>query len=90
MQLNRSAWKSWSEWKRLSEVDWKTIPSGPGVYVIAVKRKLHRALGSDEEGILDIGQSKRLRSRLRRFWLCAGDSNLTGHMAGWRFAHHKM
>lgn len=80
----------WTEWTPFSAVSWKAIPTGPGTYMIGAHRALHRAVGIDEQGILDIGQSKFLRRRLRTFWQCANAESAIGHMAGWRFQKYKM
>ncbi len=58
--------------------------------MIAARRKLHRAVGVGDEGILDIGTSKRLAARLREFWQCANGKRRAGHMAGWLFAEYGM
>jgi hypothetical protein len=90
MQL--SEWPNWTQWVLLQTValDWKMVPIGAGTYMIAAHRRLQRAVGVDEEGILDIGTSKRLRMRLNEFWQCAKNSKRRGHMAGWRFAEYNM
>lgn len=50
-------------------------------------RPIHRVVGIDEDGILDIGESGRLRGRLRSFLKCAATRGTAGHMAGWRYAY---
>ena len=68
----------------------KAVPATPGVYIIAAGRPLHRAVGIDEEGVLDIGESLDLRSRIKSFVRCATKRGDEGHMAGWRYAYLNM
>lgn len=79
--------KSWSDWHKLHELDLKSIPAGPGAYIIATGRKLYRCVDCDTEGIVDIGESSRLRKRIRDFIRCATGEAESGHMAGWRYAY---
>jgi len=58
--------------------------------MIAADGAIQRAIGADDEGILDIGQSAMLRKRLRSFWQCATGAQAAGHMAGWRFCYYQM
>ena len=66
--------------------DFQRVTTGAGAYVIATDRPLNRAIGSDEDGILDVGESMHLRQRLRRFRRCAMNRLKKGHMAGRRYA----
>ena len=81
--------RGWTRWRALQEaVQGTTIEDGPGAYVVRIKdRPVDRALGTDEAGILDIGESVGLRARVRSFHRCASRPGTTGHMAGWRYAH---
>jgi len=88
MHLNK--WPGWSDWNHLSNLDWHEVPKGPGTYMIGTDRPLKRAVGIDQEGILDIGKSKGLRGRLQTFYRCASMPETGGHMAGWRFAFYEM
>jgi len=81
---------SLTPWVRLSSVEMKAIPSAPGVYLVSVGRPIHRVVGIDKEGLLDIGESNDLRYRIRSFVRCATNRGCEGHMAGWRFAYLKM
>ena len=83
MQLKN--WGEWTEWELLLNVDMKKIPNTPGAYMIAAKHSINRAFGEDQEGILDVGESKNLRGRLNAFIGCAQGSRVSGHMAGWRY-----
>jgi len=62
----------------------KPIPEKPGVYMVCASKSIHRLNGVDENGILTIGESENLRSRLVDFVRCMRYGT-TGHMAGWRF-----
>ncbi len=75
-------WSDWTDWELLSIVDINSIPKGPGVYIIAAEKELSRAVGVDEHGILDIGESERLNFRVRAFISCATGARQEGHMAG--------
>lgn len=79
-------WTSWTPWHALHELDFKAVPTGPGAYVISVGTPLNRVVGTDPEGIIDIGESGGLRKRLRDFCRCAATEGEEGHVAGWRFA----
>jgi hypothetical protein len=48
---------------------------------------MSRLLGVDEQGVLDIGESKNLRKRLRALAACASADGVKGHMAGWRYRY---
>lgn len=84
--------RGWSRWEPLHEaVDSARVGTGAGAYVIRARGfTLHRAVGTDPEGVLDIGESGRLRNRLRKFLVCATNRGATGHMAGWRYAYLKL
>lgn len=47
--LTEFDWSGWSEWESLAGLDMKAVTTGPGAYVIAANKPLHRAVGSDEE-----------------------------------------
>ena len=78
-------WSKWSEWEPLLKADLSKINNSPGAYMIAAKRTINRAIGKDEEGILDVGESKNLRDRIKSFIACANGNRKSGHMAGWRY-----
>lgn len=79
--------KRWTKWVGLHDaVSGRAIGAGPGAYVIRAGRPIHRAVGTDKLGIIDIGESTGLRSRLRAFAKCASTPGAQGHMAGWRYA----
>jgi hypothetical protein len=78
-------WAYWTEWTPLDKLDFSTVPSGPGVYVIATDRPIHRVVETDNSGFLDIGEAESLRSRIKAFYRCVTEDKDAGHMAGWRF-----
>jgi hypothetical protein len=79
-------WSLWTGWYPLGELDWSLVPNGPGAYVIAASQPINRAVNTDPEGYLDIGESGSLANRLWSFQRCITQRGTTGHMAGWRFA----
>jgi hypothetical protein len=79
-------WSGWTEWRALSTLDISAVPDAPGAYVIATDRPVNRAVGTDPNGFLDIGEPGSLRYRLRGFYRCITKRGEEGHMAGWRFA----
>ena len=82
-------WSGWTEdWLPLLDA-YKTAPDLPGVYIIAADRAIHRLVGVDEHGILDIGESDSLQARLSAFVGCARGTRQAGHSAGWRFLDNK-
>ena len=64
-------WTNWTEWENLTELDLRSLPTGPGAYVLSTGTPIRRVIGKDDLGILDIGESGRLRGRLRSFLRCA-------------------
>jgi hypothetical protein len=77
-------WQGWEpEWLRLTE-HFLNAPEAPGAYIICADHEIGRAVGSDEHGILTIGESDNLRRRLAAFVRCARNPGVSGHMAGWR------
>lgn len=55
-------------WKRLTEENIHQIPETLGVYQVKLPRKIHRLLGTDNNGIMVIGFSKNLSNRLDAFY----------------------
>ena len=64
-------WSSWTDWTNLSSLDMKTVPAGPGAYILATDRPINRAVETNPLGILDTGESKGLRQRPNNFKRCA-------------------
>ncbi len=79
-------WAGWTDWTPLSTLDFKTVPTAPGAYVIATDKPICRAIGTDSFGFLDVGETDGLRQRLKDFYRCLTKRGDEGHMAGWRFA----
>jgi hypothetical protein len=83
-------WAGWTDWVPLLPLDVKSVPAKPGAYVLATDQPIHRAIGCDPMGILDIGETGKgaatLRRRIERLRWCSSERGITGHMAGWRFA----
>lgn len=77
---------SWSEWVRLIRIDWSEVPQTYGAYAVATNLSIPRAIGTDPEGILHVGEAANLRRRIYSFVKCAGKRGVTGHMAAWRYA----
>jgi len=67
-------------------LDFREVSTDPGAYVIATDKPVSRAIGVDDLGLLDVGESDGLRARLRDFKRCLTKRGDEGHMAGWRFA----
>ena len=77
---------AYSRWKPMTQETFGEIPKEPGVYLIRCRdHPTNRLLGSDQEGILDIGESNNLRKRTRFFFACASGKKKRGHSAGCRF-----
>ncbi|HEU4952404.1 MAG TPA: hypothetical protein VFT46_10655 [Holophagaceae bacterium] len=74
----------WSDWHQLTSSD-LPIENRPGVYVIASDSALNRLVGIDHNGILTIGESNRLKARVKHFIGCAIGKPEFGHSAGWRY-----
>jgi hypothetical protein len=79
-------WALWTDWTALGTLDWSLVPKAPGAYIIAASQSISRAVGTDSDGYLDVGESQNLANRLWSFHQCATRPGTTGHMAGWRFA----
>lgn len=75
----------WMQWLPLTDAVLAEVPEGAGAYIIGIRRdKIGRLLADDPHAVVDIGESVRLRGRLRDFVRCAGNPGQEGHMAGWR------
>lgn len=83
-------WTLWSDWVALNKTDWAFVPQTPGAYIIAANQPIHRAVGTDPNGYLDVGESDNLCNRLWSFQRCITERGKTGHMAGWRFAFFRL
>lgn len=75
----------WMEWLPLTNEEVAAVPEGAGAYIVGIRRdRIGRLLADDPHAIVDVGESARLRVRLRDFMRCAGSAGQEGHMAGWR------
>ena len=84
-------WSGWTKWTALSTLDFSSVPKTSGAYVIAAGRPVNRAVGTDPDGFLDVGEvgeSISLRGRLKGFSECIKNRHMEGHAAGWRFAFY--
>ena len=88
--MSISKWKGWTDWELLDGLDFRTVTTGPGVYVIVANKPLSRVVGVDRTGILDIGESAWLRSRLRMFFRSASGCKKVAHSAGRRYLLFKL
>lgn len=75
-----SEWSEWKNLKKLSErVGRRTfvgVPEKPGIYVIRWLKNgkpaiINRFKGKDKRGILYIGSSTNLKTRIKTFWKAA-------------------
>lgn len=83
-------WSQWTDWQPLPGLAWSLVPNSPGAYIIATSQPISRAVSTDPDGYLDVGESDNLANRLWRFRDCASQRGKTGHMAGWRFAFFRL
>ena len=75
---------------RVIDIPNQPIPSEPGAYIIATRIPINRAIGTDKQGNLDIGESNNLKRRLSDFYGCATGTRKKGHRAGWRYYYLKL
>jgi hypothetical protein len=83
-------WSGWIDWTPLGTLDFSKVPTTPGAYVIATDKPINRAVGTDPDGILDVGESVSLRGRFKDFCACINNRHTEGHAAGWRFAFYHL
>ncbi len=81
---------AWSGSHNLKDLNREKIPDLAGVYKILADRPICRLLGTDKEGILDIGESIDLRKRITIFRSCIKGSRKQGHAAGVRFRDREL
>lgn len=93
---NEDLSKSWSDWSPLDDTKIEDVPAKPGAYEFRAvdeknrTRTIRRCFGEDRNGVLGIGESNNLRTRLAALLRCMQDPEQAGHMAGWRYAYLKM
>ena len=53
-------WNGWEDWIPLQSLDnnLALVPASPGAYIVATDRPVNRAIGTDLDGFLHIGESK--------------------------------
>ncbi len=78
-------WFGWESWQSLLLLDLTDVPYSHGAYAISTNRRINRAVGSDPEGILHIGETNDLKYRIKTFRDCVRSAKYKSHMAGWRF-----
>jgi hypothetical protein len=85
----------WSDYKKFVDVDWRKIPTNPGVYYIRCVNEsgkpinIQRLGGVDKEGIVYVGETgNSLRKRLRDFWKTAHNFRIDRHRAGWNYSYY--
>ncbi len=81
-------WSGWTDWTPFSTLDFSTVPATPGAYVIAINRPVNRAVGTDPNGFLDVGESVTLRGRFKDFCGCINNRHRGKHAAGWRYVFY--
>lgn len=81
-----------SNWKGPEKLNdcYGNLPNCPGVYIISTEKEIHRLVGKDPLGILDIGETMSLKTRIIGFVRCAENAGKKGHMAGLRFNKIKL
>jgi hypothetical protein len=85
-------WAPWSAWTRFDEEALTSVPRAPGAYIVralALGEQPHvirRCIGEDAEGVLDIGETEYLRTRLTDMLRAMRDPEYGKHAAGIRYA----
>jgi len=81
-------WTDWSKWHsfvKLRAGDFSIVSGGAGAYSIATTAlKIPRVVGADKHGLLYVGESGNMRSRIQAFYDCVARGHQT-HGAGWQF-----
>jgi len=83
-------WAGWSKWTSFDELaanKFAGVIQTAGNYAIRTNKKggIHRVSGTDDLGLLYVGESDRLRSRIYDFWDCIVHNGKDTHVAGWRY-----
>jgi hypothetical protein len=85
----------WSDYRKFVDVEWRKIPTNPGVYYIRYVNEsgkpvsVQRLGGVDKEGIVYVGETgNSLRKRLRDFWKTAHNFRVDRHRAGWNYSYY--
>jgi hypothetical protein len=81
-------WTGWSNWNSLAKIHaegFSMIDEGAGAYAIATtKLKIPRVVGIDKRGLLYVGETNDVRSRIRAFYDSVERGHQT-HMGGWQY-----
>src|SRR5262245_28859786 len=81
-------WSGWSKWTPLAALrkdKFSPVSEAPGTYAIAAKKlKICRLVGIDNNGLLYVGETSWLPSRIKAFYDCVEHGKET-HVAGWRY-----
>lgn len=81
-------WAGWSDWTSLyglAKNKFADVSQAAGTYAIATtKGKIHRIRGVDDLGLLYVGESGWLPSRIRNFYDCVKNGK-DSHVSGWRY-----
>ena len=81
-------WAGWSGWHSLAKMHaggFPMINDGAGAYAIAATNlKIPRVAGKDRYGLLYVGESNDMRSRLQAFYDSIERGHQT-HVAGWQY-----
>lgn len=73
------------KWYKLNDKNIKSLPNAPGVYIIRYRKPINRLIKSDKNGIIVIGESETLNSRLLKFYLSSHITKHNSHSEGIRF-----
>jgi hypothetical protein len=86
--MRKYDWSGWSEWTSLyglAKNKFAGVSQAAGTYAIATtKGKIHRVSGTDNLGLLYVGESGWLPRRIRTFYDCIKHGK-DGHISGWRY-----
>jgi hypothetical protein len=86
--MKKYEWTGWSDWTPLyglAKNKFADVSRAPGTYAIATtSQRIHRVSGTDEQGLLYVGESGWLPSRLKAFYDCIRHGKDT-HVSGWRY-----
>ena len=87
-------WNGWSDWTSLdglAKSKFADVSQAAGAYAIATtKRPINRFSGIDKLGLIYVGESDWLPSRIKKFHKCITDGKTETHVGGWRYNLVKM
>jgi hypothetical protein len=86
--MRKYDWTGWSEWTSLyglAKNKFADVGRAAGTYAIATtKGNIHRVFGIDRLGLLYVGESGWLPSRIKSFYECIRHGK-DSHVGGWRY-----